>query len=43
MKTIQQGVQGNVIHLLSAIWLDEQKYFDLVRVWMGLMVLASAS
>ena len=32
-KMIQQGVQGNIIHLLSVIWLEDKKHVDLLRIW----------
>ena len=33
-KMIHQGVQGNSIHLLSPIWLEDKTDVDLVLMWL---------
>ena len=32
-KMIHQGVQGNSIHLLNPIWLEDKTDVDLVLMW----------
>ena len=31
-KIIQKGVHGNIIHLLSAIWLEDEEHVNLMRM-----------